>query len=110
MLTKSNHRRSNLLVAGILLSLIVSFSSCSKDDSNNNHNGGNAVPSPSYDSGKDFNIKVVDCLGVENKELSQGDRQQFVPTYYYNTFKAELMDNVVRKGRYGTGATLLIEL
>lgn len=34
----------------------------------NNHNGGNAVPSPSYDSGKDFNIKVVDCLGVENKE------------------------------------------
>lgn len=28
MLTKSNHHRSNLLVAGILLSLIVSFSSC----------------------------------------------------------------------------------
>lgn len=63
-----------------------------------------------YRSGKDFNIKVVDCLGVENKELSQGDRQQFVPTYYYNTFKAELVDNVVRKGRYGAGATLLIEL
>jgi len=37
-------------------------------------------------------------------------RSNLVPTYYYNTFKAELMDNVVRKGRYGAGATLLIEL
>ena len=59
---------------------------------------------------KDFNIKVVDCLGVENTELSQGNRQQFMPTYNYKVFNADLVDSVLRKGEYGAGATLQIKL
>ncbi len=40
---------------------------------------------------------------------TQGDRQQFVPTYSYNAFDASLVANVVGKSRYGAGATLKIK-
>lgn len=50
MLTQFSHHKSNLLFTGILLALLVSFSSCSKDDSTTNNNRDGIVPSPSYDS------------------------------------------------------------
>ncbi|MBP5776512.1 MAG: hypothetical protein J6W56_03070, partial [Prevotella sp.] len=57
---------------------------------------------------EDFNIKVVDCLGIDDVELSQGDREQFVPTYDYRTFDSNMVDDILRKGDYGAGATLKI--
>ena len=59
---------------------------------------------------KDFNIKLVDCLGVDDIELSHGDRQQFVPTYDYKTFDSSLVESVLKNGDNGAGATLKILL
>lgn len=61
-----------------------------------------------YRNSKDFNIKVVDCLGLDDVELSQGSNRQFVPAYDYKTFDAEKVDSILRRGDYGAGATLKI--
>ena len=61
-----------------------------------------------YRGNADFNIKVVDCLGVDDIELSQGDRGQFVPTYDYRTFDSNMVDSILKKGDNGAGATLKI--
>ena len=63
-----------------------------------------------YSGDKDFNVKVVDCLGVDNSELSRGNCIQFVPTYDYSTFDANVVDSILRKSDYGAGATLKITL
>jgi pectate lyase len=52
----------------------------------------------------------VDCLGVDDIELSHGDRQQFVPTYDYKTFDSSLVESVLKNGDNGAGATLKILL
>lgn len=61
-----------------------------------------------YRNSKDFNIKVVDCLGLDDVELSQGSNRQFVPAYDYKTFDAVKVDSILRRGDYGAGATLKI--
>jgi len=55
---------------------------------------------------KDFNIKIVDCLGIEDVELSQGDRGQFVPSYNYDAFDSNQVESVLKAPRNGAGATM----
>ena len=55
---------------------------------------------------KDFNIKIVDCLGIEDVELSQGDRGQFVPSYNYDAFDSNQVESVLKDPRNGAGATM----
>jgi pectate lyase len=55
---------------------------------------------------KDFNIKVVDCLGIDDVELSQGDRGQFVPSYNYDAFDSNQVESVLKDPRNGAGATM----
>ena len=59
---------------------------------------------------KDFNIKLVDCLGVDDIELSQGNREQFVPSYDYRTFDSDLVESVLKNIENGAGASLKITL
>ena len=59
---------------------------------------------------KDFNIKLVDCLGVDDIELSQGNRVQFVPSYDYRTFDSDLVESVLKNSENGAGASLKITL
>ena len=59
---------------------------------------------------KDFNIKLVDCLGVDDIELSQGNREQFVPNYNYKAFNADMVESVLKDSKNGAGATLKILL
>ena len=59
---------------------------------------------------KDFNIKLVDCLGVDDIELSQGNREQFVPSYDYRTFDSDLVESVLKNSENGAGASLKITL
>jgi len=63
-----------------------------------------------YSKEKDFNVKFVDCLGVKDTVLYRGNRKQFVPTYNYKTFEANMVDSIVKKGEYGAGPTLDIKL
>lgn len=58
---------------------------------------------------KDYNLKIVNCLGVDDVELARGERGQFVPTYEYHTFDANLVPSVLRNKENGAGATLKIE-
>ena len=58
----------------------------------------------------DFNIKLVDCLGADDIELSQGNREQFVPNYNYKAFNADMVENVLKDSKNGAGATLKIQL
>ena len=58
---------------------------------------------------KDYNLKIVGCLGVDDVELARGERGQFVPTYEYHTFDANLVPSVLRNKENGAGATLKIE-
>ena len=62
-----------------------------------------------YRGDKDFNIKVVGCLGVDDIELSQGDRGQFIPTYGYSAFNSNIVASVLRNGDSGAGPTLDIK-
>ena len=55
---------------------------------------------------KDFNIKIVDCLGIEDVELSQGDRGQFVPSYNYDAFDSNQVESVLKDPSNGAGATM----
>ena len=55
---------------------------------------------------KDFNIKVVGCLGVDDIELSEGSRGQFIPTYSYNAFNADIVSSVLKDADTGAGPTL----
>ena len=63
-----------------------------------------------YRGDKDFNIKVVDCLGVDDVELSQGEWGQFVPNYDYKAFNADMVESVLKNSENGAGATLKILL
>ena len=58
----------------------------------------------------DFNIKLVDCLGADDIELSQGNREQFVPNYNYKAFNADMVESVLKDSKNGAGATLKILL
>ena len=63
-----------------------------------------------YRGDKDFNIKVVDCLGIDDVELSQGEWGQFVPNYDYKAFNADMVESVLKNSENGAGATLKILL
>ena len=59
-----------------------------------------------YRGDKDVNIKVVDCLGIDDVELSQGERGQFVPSYNYKAFDSSMVESVLKDPRNGAGATI----
>lgn len=62
-----------------------------------------------YRGDKDFNVKVVGCLGVGDVELSQGSRVQFIPTYDYSAFDSNIVASVLRDVDSGAGPTLHIK-
>ena len=57
----------------------------------------------------DFNVVLKDCYGVEDVVLKQGDRSQFIPTYSYVSYDANMVESVVTDTRTGAGPTLDIE-
>ncbi len=57
----------------------------------------------------DFNVVLKDCYGVEDVVLKQGDRSQFIPTYSYVSYDANMVESVVTDTRTGVGPTLDIE-
>ena len=63
-----------------------------------------------WHNGVDHNIKLTGCLGVDDIELSLGNRGQFVPTYDYKIFDASMGESKLKDSDNGAGATLLISL
>ena len=59
---------------------------------------------------KDFNIKVTGCLGIDDTELSEGSREQFIPIYNYSAFNADMVESVLKNADTGAGPTLNIRL
>ena len=55
---------------------------------------------------KDFNVKTVGSFGIEDVVLSEGNREQFVPTYSYIVFSADEVASVLRNADTGAGPTL----
>ena len=58
---------------------------------------------------KDFNVKVVGCLGTDDIELSEGSREQLVPTYDYDAFNSNIVSYVLKDVNSGAGPTLNIK-
>ena len=58
---------------------------------------------------KDFNVKITGCVGLEDTELHQGDRTQFVPTYDYLSYDANKVATILTDASTGAGATLNIQ-
>jgi len=62
-----------------------------------------------YSGDKDFNVKVVGCSGIEDVELSKGNRGQFIPTYKYTVFDSSMVASVLMNAENGAGPTLTLK-
>lgn len=62
-----------------------------------------------YSNDQDFNVKVVGCSGIEDVELSKGNRGQFTPTYKYTVFDSSMVASVLMNAENGAGPTLTIK-